>query len=1052
MNNIDSANQPDDTAFYSHTVYEVMRRLEAQRDHGLTTAEARKRLADYGLNELPAGKKAPLWRLFLAQFKDFVVILLIVASAVSIALGDTVEGLAIITIVILNAVIGLIQEQRADAALAALKKMAAPDAQVLRDGARARIPARELAPGDIVFLEAGNYVPADIRLIDSFNLKINESTLTGESEAVSKRAEALIEAGASIGDRVNSAFSSTLITYGRAKGVVVSTGSHTEIGLIATMLGEIEEESTPLQKRLNQLGKTLSIVALVLCGMVFVAEVLRNTDLSILVGQGLPAYVVRYSQNITEFFILAVSLAVAAVPEGLAAVVTINLALGMREMVKCNVLIRRLSAVETLGSATVICTDKTGTLTQNAMNVVRVYAGGRTYGVSGEGYEPQGIFTEIGDQKPEIGDWRLEINGPGLEIRSQMSESRDQKLQSADIQSPIPNPQSPISNLPSPLLQLLRGGLLASDALLEESGEEAERKTYRMVGDPTEGALVVAAAKAGLWRTATEEQYPRVAEAPFDAERKMMTTLHEAKGAEEQGSGGEGEKEEAGDGSQKSEVRGQKQEAGGRKLEAGGRKQEAGDGSQKTEVRRKTEEERGQTLEAGGKGRENRLVAFTKGAPDIVLLRCTYYLGEGGDVLLLRDEDRARILAVNTAMASDALRVLAVATRSLPAEQVRGQGEIDGAAVERDLTLLGLFGMIDPPRPEVGAAIDTARRAGIRTIMITGDHAVTARAIARQINLAGDEPQVVSGPEIQAMDDEQLARRVRDVSVFARVSPEHKVRIVTAVRSNSNVVAMTGDGVNDAPALKRADIGVAMGITGTDVSKETADMVLTDDNYASIVRAVEQGRIIYSNIRKFVFYLLSCNVAEILIIFSATVLGLKSPLTAIQLLWLNLATDGAPSLALGLEKGDPDIMRIRPRPPGEPIINRRMLLGMLTQTAALSIMVLGVYMIALSIYPEQAQTMGFLTLSFAELPLAYTARSERYSLVKIGVFSNRAMQWAVLSSIAGLLVVTYVPFLNEVFDTVPLGLEHWALLLPAMMVSALVAELTKLAARRLGWS
>jgi Ca2+-transporting ATPase len=944
--------QPASVQSYSYTTHEVIRQVRVELDRGLISAEVQRRLAADGFNELPSGDSVPWWRLFLLQFKDFVVLLLIAASAISILLGDIAEGLAIIAIVILNAAIGLIQERRADAALAALKKMAAPDAQVLRDGMRSRVPARELVGGDIVFLEAGNYVPADIRLIEAFNLKINESALTGESNAVSKRAEAVIEAGAAIGDRLNMAYSSTLVTYGRAKGVVVGTGLRTEIGVIARMLGEIEEESTPLQKRLNQLGKTLSLVALLLCGLVFVVEVLRNTDLSVLTGQGIVAYITTYSKNITEFFILAVSLAVAAVPEGLAAVVTINLALGMREMVKRNALIRRLSAVETLGSASAICTDKTGTLTQNAMNVVHLYTAGRAYRVTGEGYQPTGEFEEIRDL--------------GLEIENR-----------------------PVSNLQSPISNLLLGGLLASDALLEESGTEGDKKTYRIVGDPTEAALVVAAAKAGLWRDEVERAYPRVAEAPFDATRKMMSTVH--------------------------------------------------------------------LVSAEDSSLPGAQRVYTKGAPGIVASRCTHTIAEDGAVKPLTDDDRNRIVAVNTAMGSDALRVLAVAMRDLPTVGAPLAGaSTTPDELEHDLTLLGLVGMMDPPRAEVITAIQTARRAGIRTIMVTGDHAVTARAIARQIGLVGDghggsvqEPKVISGNEIEAMSDEQLAASVKDVSVFARVSPEHKVRIVTAVKSNGNIVAMTGDGVNDAPALKRADIGVAMGISGTDVSKETADMVLTDDNYASIVSAVEQGRVIYSNIRKFVFYLLGSNVAEILIIFLATVFGLKSPLAAIQLLWLNLATDGAPSLALGLEKGDPDIMSIPPRPAHEPIINRRMILGMLTQTTALTLVVLLVYVFALGVYPEQAQTMGFLTLSLAELPLAYTARSERYPLLKIGLFSNRVMQWAVLSSIVGLLAVTYIPFLNGVFYTTPLGLQHWVIVLPAIIVPALVAELTKLVARRL---
>jgi len=957
---------------YSRPTHEVIHRYATELDRGLSAAEAQKRIAEAGANELPAGHNVPWWQLFIQQFRDFVVILLIAASAISILLGDIVEGLAIIAIVILNAAIGLIQEHRADAAMAALKKMAAPDAQVLRDGMRIRVPVREMVSGDIVFLEAGNYVPADIRLIESFNLKINESALTGESEAVSKRAEAVVEAGAAIGDRVNMAYSSTLVTYGRAKGVVVGTGLRTEIGLIARMLGEIEEESTPLQKRLNQLGKTLSLIALLLCGMVFVVEVLRNTDLSVLTRQGIAAYIGAYSKNITEFFILAVSLAVAAVPEGLAAVVTINLAFGMREMVKHNALIRRLSAVETLGSATVICTDKTGTLTQNAMNVVRLYVGSRAWRVTGEGYQPTGEFREIGEEGLEKRDLRLEIEHSSREA----------------------------SNLKSQISNLLLGGLLASDALLEESGTESDQKTYRIIGDPTEAALVVAAAKAGLWRDEVERTYPRVAEAPFDATRKMMSTVHSSP-----------------------------------------------------------------PLPAPGAS-SPPLRVYTKGAPGVVMERCNYYMAEDGAINPLTDDDRHRFATATTAMGSDALRVLAVATRLVEAPlagalvpgahapEAPARGAPTPDELERDLTLLGLVGMMDPPRGEVITAIKTARRAGIRTIMVTGDHAVTARAIAHQIGLAGEGqlPQVISGAEIEAMSDAQLAESVKDVNVFARVSPEHKVRIVTAVKSNGNIVAMTGDGVNDAPALKRADIGVAMGIAGTDVSKETADMVLTDDNYASIVSAVQQGRVIYSNIRKFVFYLLGSNVAEILIIFLATVFGLKSPLSAIQLLWLNLATDGAPSLALGLEKGDPDIMRIPPRPAHEPIINKRMILGMLTQTTALTLVVLLVYVFALGVYPAHAQTMGFLTLSLAELPLAYTARSERYPLFKIGLFSNRAMQWAVLSSIVGLLAATYVPFLNGVFNTTPLGLEHWAVVLPAIILPALVAELTKLLARRLGLS
>ena len=994
MDNLAQAEQP--TPFYSQPAHVAVTHLEAKLDQGLSTAEAQKRLSEYGRNELPSSKKTPLWKLFLGQFKDFVVILLIVASVVSVVLGDTIEGLAIMAIVILNAAIGLIQEQRADAALEALKKMAAPDAQVLRDGAHARVPAHDLVPGDIVFLEAGNYVPADLRLVESYNLQINESALTGESAPVSKRAEEIIEEGSPLGDRVNTAYSSTVVTYGRGKGLVVSTGMRTEIGVIARMLGEIEEESTPLQKRLNQLGKMLSIVALILCALVFGVEVLRNTDLSVIATQGIGGYFAAYSRNITDFFILAVSLAVAAVPEGLAAVVTINLALGMREMVKRNALIRRLTAVETLGSATAICTDKTGTLTQNAMNVVRIYTGGHTYRVTGDKYEPKGEFIEIGDGRLEAGDRRLETG--------------DSDANSAEYsarQSSIVNLQSPISNLST----LLLGAVLVNDALLEASGETDDQPTYRVVGDPTEGALVVAAAKAGLWRADLERDYPRIAEVPFDADRKMMTTVHEVRDE-------------------------------GRTTDDGRRiisnlQSLISDSQSKIQ------------------NPKSKILIFTKGAPDIVLSRCTQQWLDG-KAQSLTEQDRAHLLEANTAMAADALRVLAVAMRPAAREELPPADKLDAPAVEHDLIFLGLLGMIDPPRPEIIPAIQLAKQAGIRTLMITGDYSVTARAIAQEIGLGNVKsttiPEVVTGAEIQEMSDAQLAERVKDVSVFARVSPEHKVRIVTAVKSIGNVVAMTGDGVNDAPALKRADIGVSMGITGTDVSKETADMVLTDDNYASIVKAVEQGRVIYSNIRKFVFYLLGTNVAEIVIIFVATLLGMKSPLAAIQLLWMNLLTDGAPALALGLEKGDPDIMRIPPRPVKEPIINRRMVLGMLTQTMTIALMVLGAYAYALQVFPAQAETIGFLSLGFAELPLAYTSRSERFSLLRIGPFSNRMMQYAVLSSVVGLLLVTYVPVLNIVFDTVPLGLEHWLLIVPALVAPACVAELTKFVVRRMGWT
>ncbi len=921
--------------FYNQPFADTARQLDTSLEHGLAPTEVQQRLAEHGENSLPAHKHTPWWQLFFDQFKDFVVLLLVAASLISFLLGDTLEGIAILVIVLLNAVISLIQEKRADAAMEALQKLAAPDAHVLRGGARQTVPARGLVPGDIVFLEAGNYVPADMQLVESANLKINEAALTGESEAATKDAEPVVALDAPIGDRVNMAFSSTLVTQGRARGIVTATALKTEIGQIARMMSEIKEELTPLQRRLNQMGKTLSLIALGLCALVFVVQLARRTDLGLVSRSGLMTYLQTESAIISEVFILAVSLAVAAVPEGLSAVVTINLAMGMRELVKRHALVRRLNAVETLGSTTVICTDKTGTLTQNVMTVVRVFAGGVRYRVTGERYDPDGSFIE-----------------------------------DASGQTVAFGPQGLVAD--HPLMVLLRGGMLSSDAILEKHDGQ-----YRMVGDATEGALVVAAAKAGLWRADTEKHLPRVDEVVFDADRKMMTTLHQP------------------------------------------------------------------SQSAKPDAPESKIQVFTKGAPGNVLAHCNALLTEDNQTHPLTQQDRDSLQAVTETMGGEALRVLAVAMRNIDAiPQTVSE-------VENDLVFVGLLGMIDPPRPEVAAAIQLAREAGIRTVMITGDYPVTAGAIAKQIGLMdaaskeAHEPRIVSGPELAAMSDDALTLSAKDVNVFARVSPEHKVRIVSAMKRNNQVVAMTGDGINDAPALKQADIGIAMGITGSDVSKETADMVLTDDNFASIVHAVEQGRVIYANIRKFVFFLLGCNIAEILILLVATLLGLKSPLTAIQLLWLNLLTDGAPALALGLEKGEPNLMRQPPHPVNEPIINGRMVRQLVVQTLALVMVVLGVYVFALRQMPVQAQTLAFVTLALAELPLAYTARSERSSVFQIGLFSNAIMQWAVLVSVMGVLLITYVPLFNQIFGTVPLGLVHWVWVLPASLIPAVLAELIK---------
>lgn len=921
----------------------LLDQLSTRLDHGLSSEEAERRLKQFGPNELAEAPPTTFWQMLWEQFNNFVVILLLVAAAISFVLGDYVEAGAIMAIVVLNATLGVIQERRAEQALAALRKLAAPEAQVIRDGSRKTLPASQLVPGDLVLLEAGNFVPADIRLIEAVNLRIEEAALTGESVPVQKDATLRLEANIPLGDRKNTAFMGTLVNYGRGRGVVVATGMKTQIGMIAEMLQSVQQEPTPLQKRLEELGRILGWASLAICGLVFAVGWLRGFE---------PL----------EMFIIAVSLAIAAVPEGLPAVVTISLALGMREMIKRHALIRRLSSVETLGSATTICSDKTGTLTQNEMTVTRLWADGQFFGVSGGGYEPNGDF---------------QIDGKPVDL----------------------------SKYPAALTALWVAAL-NNDADLEISGETAGKRTYRMVGDPTEGALVVAAAKAGANSRQLTRAYPRVQEIPFDSARKTMLTIHALH-------------------------------------------------DPRTEDISPFKDEHPKTMYA----------VTVKGAPDVVLGKCSYYQRMDDQPVPLDDTQRMRILQANDLMTQDALRVLGMAYRlvtELPEE-------LNSDELERDLIFVGMAGMIDPPRPEVPPALKNASRAGIRTVMITGDYPNTARAIAESIGLLQPGHQVLTGANLDKMDDATLAREVAYTDVFARVSPEHKMRIVEALRASGEVVAMTGDGVNDAPSIKRADIGVAMGITGTDVAKGSADMVLTDDNYASIVAAVEQGRIIYANIRKFVFFLLSSNVAEIMIIFLATLAGLPAPLTAIQLLWLNLLTDGAPALALAMEKGDPDVMQRPPRPVSEPIVNRSMRLGILIQTitqtgATLSAFAMGLLwhlgesaalpagvnpLLGLLQYDwrgvdvQTAETMAFVTLSLCELFRAYTVRSETQSVFRIGLFSNRYMQYAVLVSITLLLLVVSVPFLQPIFNTHFMSAREWAVVVSLALIPAIAEEITK---------
>ena len=955
-----------DEAWHALKTEEVLQHLKVE-EQGLTTGEAARRQATYGPNQLQEAPRPGFLYTLWEQVNSFVVWLLIIASVVSALLGDYIEAAAILAIVVLNAALGIIQERRAEEALAALKKLTAPEAQVLRDGHRVSVPGRELVPGDMVFLEAGNYIPADVRLLEAVNLRVEEASLTGESLPVQKSAASVLDKNVPLGDRKNTAFMGTLVSYGRGRGVVVSTGMRTQLGLIAEMLQRVEEEETPLQRRLDQLGRTLSIGSLALVAIVFIVALINYTEIGQLFSGPL-TYLREYAKEITEVFIIAVSLAIAAVPEGLPAVVTISLAIGMREMVRRHALIRKLASVETLGSATVICSDKTGTLTQNEMTVTRLWADGQFVEVTGAGYAPQGDF-KVGGKIADIADY------PGA-------------------------------------LTALWLGALNNDAQLETTGAADQGQTFRVVGDPTEGALLVAAAKAGQMYQEINAAYPRENEIPFDSERKRMITVHDII------------------------------------------------------------EPRPEDISPFY---DNKLkdwdVIVVKGAPDVVLTLCTRYQTIEDESKPLNEKTRQRILAANDAMTADALRVLGLAYR---VEKDVPDRELTPTEVEKNLVFVGLIGMIDPPRMEVAPALEKARQAGIRTVMITGDYPNTARAIAQSIGLMKRRKGVLTGAELDKLDDEQLKKLIPDTAVFARVSPEHKMRIVDALQANNEVVAMTGDGVNDAPAIKRSDIGVAMGITGTDVAKQTADMVLTDDNYASIVSAVEQGRIIYSNIRKFVFFLLSSNVAEIMIIFLATLAGLPPPLTAIQLLWLNLITDGAPALALAMEKGDPDIMDQKPRAKNEPIINKSMGLGIVIQTfaqtgAVLTAFVLGLVwhleagatipsgMNALSyilqhdwrgVDVQTAETMAFVTLSLCELFRAYTVRSEKASIFRLGVFSNKWMQYAVGASIFLLFIVTAFPFLQSIFNTHFPSLWEWGVIIGLALIPAVSEEITKFFLRR----
>lgn len=901
--------------WYNKGIQAVSTELSVDLKTGLSKEEAAKRLEKYGYNELKEKEKESIWVKVAKQLKDFLVITLIIAALVSGLVGEISDAIVIIAIVVVNAILGVVQEGKAEKAMEALKRMSAPNARVLRDGHIEIMPAKYLIPGDVVIIEAGDSIPADIRLIESANLKVEEASLTGESVPSEKYADKAFDTEVSIGDRVNMSYMSTIVTYGRGKGIVVSTGVNTEIGRIAEAIQAFEDETTPLQLKLNELGKWLGIVCLAICIIVFAVGFFRGGDL-------------------LEMFLVSVSLAVAAIPEGLPAVVTIVLALGMKRMAQRNAIVRKLLAVETLGCVSVICSDKTGTLTQNEMTVVRAFSGDTVYKISGQGYNPTGEYTVL-DSKidPE--------NDSGLKL-------------------------------------LLASGVLCNDSTLEK--KDKEDNLWGIVGDPTEGALIVAGAKGSYEKEKMNEDFARIEEIPFDSERKMMTTFH------------------------------------------------------KNFI-------------------SNKIVSFTKGAPDIILDKCTKMV-QNGSTVELTEALRQQIAKTNSEFAGAALRVLAFTYR----EYDKLPEVISSDTIEKDMIFIGLMGMIDPARVEVFDAIKTCADAGIIPIMITGDHKDTAVAIAKDLGLMNENSGVLTGSELDKISDEELYEKVDTTSVYARVSPDHKVRIVEMLKSKKHIAAMTGDGVNDAMALKKADIGVSMGITGTDVAKGTADIILMDDNFATIVSAVEEGRIIYSNIRKFVFFLLSCNVGEILIVFISILMNLPVPLIPIQLLWLNLVTDSFPALALGTEKGDPDIMKHKPRDTSEPIINKSMIAGIVVQSLALLGAVLAAYIWALNKYAgglnnisEQgllmARTIAFTTLISAELIRAYSSRSERYSIIKLGVFSNKTLVWASLVSFALMLAVIYLPFLQPIFKTYAISSGDWLVVASLCAIPLLAGEMYKLVSR-----
>lgn len=856
---------------------------------GLSSLEAAKRLTQWGPNELVKKARVSLLSKFIEQFKSFIIVILLIAAAISVVIGDAKDAAVILVILVMNAVLGVFQEYRAEKAIEAIRGMVAQKALVMRDGEKKEILASELVPGDLILLDAGARVPADASLVLASSLKVDESALTGESVPVKKEVAEVPE-GAPLAERKNEVFMGTSVVYGSGHAVVSRTGMRTEFGRITDMIQATEKGDTPLKLKMDELGGQLGMIALAIVFLIFVE--------GLITGKG-----------IFEMFITAVSLAVAAVPEGLPAVITITLAIGVRKMAARNAIVRKLASVETLGSTTVICSDKTGTLTKNEMTVRKIHADGNSIDVTGSGYSPSGHFILKG----------REISPPELALRI---------------------------------------GALCNNAFLSKD----DHSGWKMVGDPTEGALMVAAVKGGLEQKGLDEGYQRRAELPFDSDRKRMSTINSTP--------------------------------------------------------------------------DGKLIACVKGAPESVLGLCNK-INVKGKIVRLERKSRDRILAANRSMAASALRVLAIAYR----ENVPDREKYEIAEVESNLVFVALVGMIDPPRENVRHSIATCRRAGIRVVMITGDQKLTAFGVGSELGLVESEKQVITGAELDGLDDAALDRKMEGVSVVARASPEHKVRILEALKREGHVVAMTGDGVNDAPALKRSDVGVSMGVVGTDVARETSDIVLADDNFSTIVAAVEEGRAIYDNIRKFLRYVLTTNFAELLTVFGTMLLGMPLPLLPIHILWMNLVSDGLPAIALGTEDAEEDVMERSPRRRDEHVLH-----GMYSYFAIVALMMAAiaifVYWVELTMTGDEAKarTVAFTTLVMMQLFHVFTCRSDTKTLGELGIRTNTNLLLASGAAVLLQIAIVQVPQLRFVFDTVQIGMSGWILAFAASIFIFLVVD------------